>query len=307
MSETAVLVLFNIFIVAMLVLDFGVIQRKAHFPTMKEAIGWSIVWISLALCFGAFLWHEYGTTRALEFFTGYIVEEALSVDNVFVFILIFNYFAVPKEAQHKVLFWGVLSAIVFRAIFIVAGAALVSAIHWILYVLGAFLIYTAVRLAVQDNEAVHPDKNPFIRLARKILPITRDYHGSAFVVRRDGGISMTPLLIVLLMIETTDIAFATDSIPAIFAITRDTFIIFTSNIFAVLGLRALYFVVAGYLKEFRFLKYGLSAVLGFIGVKMIIEPWFKISIVASLLTIFLSITAAILASVASPGEKEKAS
>ena len=299
-------VLFSVVIVGMLALDLGVIQRKAHFPSMKEAIGWSVVWINLALLFGAFLWYEYGSTRALEFFTGYIVEEALSVDNVFVFIIIFTYFAVPKDAQHKVLFWGVLSAIVFRAVFIVAGAAAVAAWHWILYLLGAFLIFTAIKLAVQDDAAVHPGKNPFIRLARKVLPVAADYHGSAFFVRRDGKLLMTPLLIVLLMIETTDIAFATDSIPAIFAITRDTFIIFTSNIFAVLGLRSLYFVVSGFLKEFRFLKYGLSVVLGFIGAKMLVEHWYQISIVASLATIFSVLSVSILASIASPGQKENA-
>jgi tellurite resistance protein TerC len=299
-SETTVLVLFNIFIVAMLVLDLGLVQRRAHEPTMKEALGWSLVWITLAVLFGIFLWREFDTTHALEYYTGYLVEQALSVDNVFVFIIIFTYFAVPKKVHHKVLFWGVLSAIVFRAVFIVVGSALVAAFHWILYVLGAFLIVTAVKLAVQDNAEVHPEKNPFIRLARKFLPITKDYEGSAFVVRKEGKLYMTPLLIVLLMIETTDIAFATDSIPAIFAITRDTFIIYTSNIFAVLGLRSLYFVVSGFLKEFRHLKYGLSMVLGFIGVKMLAEPWFRISITASLVTIFSVLTASILASLVPP-------
>ena len=305
MSETTVLVLFNIFIVAMLVLDLGIIQRKAHFPTMKEAIGWSVVWINLALLFGVFIWFQYGPTKALEYLTGYIVEEALSVDNVFVFIIIFTYFSVPKNVQHKVLFWGVLSAIVFRAIFIIAGAALVSAFHWILYILGAFLIFTALKLAFEDGTEVHPEKNPFIRFARKFLPVTKEYHGANFFVRVDGKLYMTPLFIVLLMIETTDIAFATDSIPAIFAITRDTFIIYTSNIFAVLGLRSLYFVVAGFLKQFRLLKFGLALVLGFIGVKMIIEPWVRISILVSLSAIFSVITASILASIVVPGTDGK--
>ena len=289
----------------MLVLDLGIIQRKAHFPTMKEAIGWSVVWITLAFLFGVFLWFEYGQTKALEFFTGYIVEEALSVDNVFVFIVIFTYFAVPKHVQHTVLFWGVLSAIVFRAVFIVLGAALVSAFHWILYILGAFLIYTAVKLAYQEDTEVHPERNPFIRAVRKFLPVTQDYVGQRFFVRRDGRLMITPLLVVLLMIETTDIAFATDSIPAIFAITRDTFVIFTSNIFAVLGLRSLYFVVAGFLKQFRLLKYGLALVLGFIGAKMIVEPWVRLSIHVSLITIFSIIAVSIIASVGISESEEK--
>lgn len=281
----------------MLILDLGIIQKRAHFPSMKEAIGWSIVWINLALLFGVFVWYQYGSTKALEFFTGYIVEEPLSVDNVFVFIIIFSYFAVPKNVQHKVLFWGVLSAIVFRALFIVLGAALVAKFHWILYLLGAFLVFTGVKLAIQSDTEVHPEKNPLIRFIRKFLPVTSDYEGGKFFVRRDGKLFMTPLFIVLIMIETTDIAFATDSIPAIFAITRDTFIIYTSNIFAVLGLRALYFVVSGFLKQFQYLKYGLAFVLAFIGVKMLIEPWLHISILVSLVTIFAAITSAIFASI----------
>jgi tellurite resistance protein TerC len=297
LSETTVLILFNVFVVAMLVLDLGIIQKRAHFPSMKEAIGWSIFWINLAILFGVFVWIQYGSTKALEFFTGYIVEEALSVDNVFVFIVIFSYFAVPKQVHHRVLFWGVLGAIIFRAVFIVLGSALVAQFHWILYLLGAFLVFTGIKLATQGDAEVHPEKNPLIRLVRKILPVTSDYVGGKFFVRHNGKMYMTPLLIVLIMIETTDIAFATDSIPAIFAITRDTFIIYTSNIFAVLGLRSLYFVVAGFLKQFQYLKYGLSFILVFIGIKMLIEPWVHISILVSLVTIFTAITCAIFASI----------
>jgi tellurite resistance protein TerC len=238
-----------------------------------------------------------GSSKALEFYTGYVVEEALSVDNVFVFIVIFSYFAVPKNAQHKVLFWGVLSAIILRALFIVAGAALISKFHWILYLLGIFLIFTAIKLAVQKETEVHPEHNPFIKLARKLFPVTKDYVGEKFFVRLNNKGYITPLFLVLLMIESTDIAFATDSIPAIFAITRDTFIIYTSNIFAILGLRSLYFVVAGFMKQFRFLKYGLSIVLGFIGIKMLIEPWYKIPILSSLCVIFSIITLSILISI----------
>lgn len=293
MSESLLLILFNAFIVIMLVVDLVYVQRRAHFPSMKEALGWLAVWVGLALLFNLFIWQQFGSVKALEFFTGYIIEQALSVDNVFVFIVILTYFAVPPEAQHKVLFWGVLSAIIFRAIFIVLGAALVAKFHWILYILGIFLIATAVRLGMQKDSEVHPERNPFVRFARKLFPVTSDYEGSRFVVRRNGKIFITPLFLVLVMIETTDIAFATDSIPAIFAITRDTVIIYTSNILAVIGLRSLYFVVAGIMKEFRYLKYGLACVLAFIGGKMIIEPWIEIHIGISLVIIFGIIGASI--------------
>lgn len=301
MSETTLLVLFNCFIILMLILDLGFVQKKAHFPKMKEAVAWSLIWISLALLFDAFLWYELGSVKALEFFTGYVIEQALSVDNVFVFIVILGYFAVPREAQHKVLFWGVLSAIVFRAVFIVLGAALVARFHWILYVLGAFLVVTAVRLAVQKETEIQPEKNPFIRFARRIFPITPTYHGERFFVKSNGVFAVTPLFLVLIMIETTDIAFAVDSIPAIFAVTRDTIIIYTSNIFAVLGLRSLYFVVAGFMKEFRYLKYGLSIVLAFIGSKMLIEPIVPIHIGISLIVIFTILAASILLSLSPAG------
>jgi tellurite resistance protein TerC len=294
MSETTILILFHVFIAAMLALDLGIMQRRAHFPSMKEAAVWTVVWTLLALGFDIFILHELGETKALEFLTGYLVEISLSVDNVFVFIVILTYFAVPKHVQHTVLFWGVLSAIIFRAVFIVLGAALVAQFHWILYLLGLFLIVTAVRLATQGDTEVHPDRNPFIRFVRKLYPVTHDYEGKRFILRRDNRTYITPLLVVLLMIETTDIAFATDSIPAIFAITRDPIIIYTSNIFAVLGLRSLYFLVAAFMKEFRYLKYGLSVVLAFIGIKMLIEPWFEIHILVSLIVIFAVIGISVL-------------
>jgi tellurite resistance protein TerC len=294
MSETTILILFHIFIAAMLILDLGIMQRRAHFPTMKEAAIWTVVWTLLALGFDIFILHELGETKALEFLTGYLVEISLSVDNVFVFIVILTYFAVPKNVQHTVLFWGVLSAIIFRAVFIILGAALVAQFHWILYLLGAFLVVTAIKLATQGETEVHPDRNPLIRFIRKLYPVTHDYEGKRFIVRRDNRTFVTPLLVVLLMIESTDIAFATDSIPAIFAITRDPIIIYTSNIFAVLGLRALYFLVAGFMKEFRYLKYGLSVVLAFIGLKMLVEPWFQIHILVSLIVIFAIIAISVL-------------
>ena len=280
----------------MLALDLGIVQRRAHFPSMKEALGWSAVWIGLALLFDVYVWFDLGQVKGLEFITGYLVEQALSVDNVFVFIVILTYFAVPKENQHKVLFWGVLSAIVLRAGFIVAGASLVARFHWILYLLGAFLIFTAVKLALQQETEVHPERNPFVKFVRRFFPLTESYEGGRFFVRRDGRLFATPLLLVLIMIETTDIAFATDSIPAIFAITRDTIIIYTSNIFAVIGLRSLYFVVSGIMKEFRYLKYGLSVVLAFIGMKMLLEPVLEIPISFSLLGIFVILAIAVISS-----------
>ena len=289
----------------MLALDLGIFQRRAHFPSMKEALSWTAVWISLALLFNVFIFFEFGHEKALEFLTGYLVEEALSVDNVFVFVVILTYFAVPADYHHRVLFWGVLGAILMRASFIVAGAALVAKFHWILYLLGAFLIVTAIRLAIQKEMEVHPERNPFIRLCRKFFPITQHYEGHKFFSRHERKLYATPLLLVLVMVETTDLAFATDSIPAIFAITRDTFIIYTSNIFAVLGLRSLYFVVAGFMKQFRYLKYGLSFVLAFIGIKMLIEPWLEIPILYSLLIIFGMITISVIASLKPEGKTDE--
>ena len=299
LSVNLLLVVFNIFVLIMLAVDLGVFQRKAHFPSMKEAAAWSAVWIALSLLFNAYIWFDLGSVKALEFFTGYIIEKALSMDNIFVFVVIFSYFSVPPDYQHKVLYWGVLSAIVMRAIFIVAGSALVSQFHWILYVFGVFLIYTAVKLARQKETEVHPERNPFVRFCRRFFPITPDYEGSKFLVRKGGKFIATPLLVVLVMIESTDLAFATDSIPAIFAITQDTFIIYTSNIFAILGLRALYFVLANFIKRFRYLKVGLSFVLGFVGAKMLIEPWFEVPIHYSVIVIILILTASVVASLKS--------
>ena len=306
MSDTFILVLFIVVVLVMLALDLGVFQKRPHFPSMKEAAIWTAVWFLLAMLFCLFIWLNQGSGKAFEYLTGYLVEEALSVDNVFVFIVILTYFAVPKEVHHAVLFWGVLSAIVFRAVFILLGSALVTQFHWILYLLGAFLIVTAVKLAIQRDTQVDPERNPLIRLARRFFPVTREYAGKKFFVRTGGKRSMTPLFLVLLTIETTDIAFATDSIPAIFAITRDAFIIFTSNIFAVLGLRSLYFLVAGFMGQFRFLKYGLSAVLAFIGAKMLLERWVQVPIHVSLLIIFFLLSVAILASLLRPEKNTSA-
>lgn len=306
MSENTLLLLFNLFVLGMLVLDLGVVQRRAHFPAMKEALLWSAAWCLIAVAFSGLIGALYGEEKALQFLTGFVVEEALSVDNVFVFIVIFSYFAVPRHLQHRVLFWGVLSAIVFRAVFIVVGSALVAQFSWILYLLGAFLIFTAVKLSIHDDIEVHPERNPAVRFARRLFPVTRDYEGGRFFSRVNGRLAATPLFIVLVMIETTDIAFATDSIPAIFAISRDPVIIYTSNILAVMGLRSLYFVVAGFLKQFRYLKYGLSLVLGFIGVKMLAEPWLHVPISASLAVIFTILAVSIGVSAAVRPPKEEA-
>jgi len=303
-SDTVLLILFNVFIVLMLGIDLGIAQRRSHFPAMKEALAWTGMWVLLAFAFGVFIWLDRGSAKSYEYFSGYLVEEALSVDNVFVFIVIFNYFAVPLHDHHKVLFWGVLSAIVLRAMFIILGAALVARFHWILYLLGLFLVVTAIRLAVAKEVSVDPGRNPFLRFTRKLFPVTEDYMEGKFSVRVGGRRMITPLLLVLVMIETTDIAFATDSIPAIFALTRDTFIIFTSNVFAVLGLRSLYFVVAGFMQQFRFLKYGLSLVLSFIGVKMLAERWIAVPISTSLVVIFLLIASSVALSVILPPKRK---
>ena len=306
MSEPLIIVLFLLFVGAVLTVDLGVFHRKDHFPTLKESLVWSAVWIAFAMLFNLFVYYRFGQTHALQYLTGYVVEEALSVDNLFVFILIFSYFAVSAEHQYRVLFWGILSAIVLRAFFIIVGAALVSRFTWILYFFGAFLVYTAVKLAIQEEEEkIEPEKNPFVKFARKLLPMTPNYEGSKFFIRVNNKIHMTPLFLVLVVVESTDLAFATDSIPAIFAITRNPFIIFTSNIFAILGLRSLYFVLANFMKQFRFLKVGLSVVLGFIGIKMLIEHFIDIPISASLLTICGILTVSVLASIFIPEKKEK--
>ncbi len=306
MSEPVLTALFIVFVIVMLVIDMGIFQRKAHFPSMKEALIWTTVWISLAMLFNIFIYYQFGETLALQFLTGYIVEEALSVDNLFVFILIFSYFAVDAIHQHRVLFWGILSAIVLRAIFIFAGAALIERFHWILYFFGAFLVVTAIKLAFQKaDEEIKPEKNPLVRFARKIFPMTPHYEGSKFFVRKEGKLHMTPLFLVLIVVESTDVAFAADSIPAIFAITRDPFIIFTSNIFAILGLRSLYFVLANFMKKFRYLKLGLSFVLGFIGIKMLTETFFEIPIFVSLLTICGILGISVIASLIVPEKKTK--
>jgi tellurite resistance protein TerC len=274
MDQTWIWVAFNVFVLAMLALDLGVFHRKAHEVSVREAAVWSAVWVALSLAFAAGVHHFMGPRAGLEFLTGYLIEKALSVDNIFVFVLIFSYFAVPRAYQHRVLFWGILFALVLRGTMIGAGAVLVERFHWIIYVFGAFLVLTGIRMAREDQTDIEPQSNPAIRLVRRFLPVTPEYRGASFLVREQvGGRTRwmaTPLLIVLVMVETTDVIFAVDSIPAIFAVTRDPFLVYTSNIFAILGLRALYFLLAGVIHRFHYLKLGLSVVLVFIGGKMLV-------------------------------------
>jgi tellurite resistance protein TerC len=274
---------FLVCIVIFLALDLGVFHKEARVVRFKEAMGWTALWFSLAMAFAGLLVPARGKEEALEFLTGYLIELSLSMDNVFVIALIFAYFRVPSEFQHRVLFWGILGALVMRGVMIGAGAALVDRFHWMLYLFGAFLVYSGFKMMFVDDEGVHPEKNPFIKLAHRFFRVSHDFDGQKFMtVTPAGQRALTPLALVLVMVETTDLVFALDSIPAIFGITTKKFIVFTSNVFAILGLRSLYFVLAGAIDYFRYLKYGLSLVLVFIGIKMLIEHWHKFSTIASL-------------------------
>jgi TerC family integral membrane protein len=268
-------ILFNVFVVVMLVLDLGVFHRNTHTVKYREALIWSAVWIALAAIFAVVVYFWHGRTPSLEFVTGYVIELSLSVDNLFVFLLIFRYFQVPPGHQHKVLFWGILGALIMRAIFIAAGVGLIQRFHWIVYVFGAFLVYSGIKLLRQGEAEIHPEKNPVLRLFRRWVPVTKDYEGDKFFVRRTG-LFATPLLVVLVVVETTDLLFAVDSIPAILAITRDAFIVYTSNVFAILGLRSMYFALAGMMEMFRYLHYGLSVVLMFVGTKMMLSHYYEV-------------------------------
>ncbi len=292
---------FNIFVLAMLALDLGVFHRKAHVVTLRESLTWTAVWIGLALLFNAGIAHYLGSQKALEFFTGYVIEKSLSVDNVFVFALLFSYFAVPALYQHKVLFWGIIGALVMRAIMIVLGAALLAKFAWILYVFGGFLILTGIKMIVKREEEIHPERNPIVRWFKRIMPVTPDYRGDRFFVREHGVRMATPLFVVLLLVEISDLIFAVDSIPAIFAVTRDPFIVYTSNVFAILGLRSLYFALAGVMDKFHYLKIGLGAVLSFVGVKMILghTAW-KIDTLVSLGVIVTILAASVILSLLWP-------
>ena len=290
---------FTVFVLGLLALDLGVFHRRAHAVRPREALLWSLVWVALALAFTAGVWRWFGPQRGLEFLTGYLIEKALSVDNIFVFLVVFSYFGVPAAYQHRVLFWGILGAIVFRLAFILAGAALLAAFHWVIYLFGGLLVLTGIRM-LRAGEEVHPERNRLVRLARRFLPVVATYDGAAFFVRQGGRRAATPLLLALLTVEATDIVFAVDSIPAIFAVTSDPFIVYTSNLFAILGLRALYFLLAGILDRFRYLKVGLSVVLVFVGVKMLAADIYKIPIGVSLVVVAALIGGAVIASLRRP-------
>jgi tellurite resistance protein TerC len=273
---------FVMFVLAMLAIDLGVFHKQAHEVSLKEAGIWSAVWVALAALFnvGVHLW--FGPDRALEFTTGYLIEKALAIDNIFIFVVIFATFAIPGIYQHRVLFWGVLGALMMRAIFIVLGGAFLQRFHWAMYVFGAILAITGIKLLLQRNQEIHPERNPLVRAVHKLFPLTPEFHGGKFLVLKNGRRYATPLLMALVAIEVTDLIFAVDSIPAIFAITKDPFIVFTSNIFAILGLRSLYFLLAGVITKFAYLKVGLSVVLIFVGGKMLVMDVYKLPIAASL-------------------------
>jgi len=287
---------FNVFVLSMLALDLGVFHRKAHAVSIKEASVWSLVWVSLAMVFNLGIYFVWGPEIALEFLTGYVIEKSLSVDNLFVFLMVFQYFNTPLQYQHRVLFWGILGALILRAIFIAAGAALLNNFHWMIYVFGGFLVFTGIKMFLQGDEKLEPDKNPVVRLFERCVPIIKEYDGQKFFLRRNGKTYATLLMLVLIVVETTDVIFAVDSIPAIFAVTKDPFIVYTSNVFAILGLRALYFLLAGVMEMFVYLKVGLSIVLGFVGVKMLLVDIYKIPIGMSLLVIGGVLLISILAS-----------
>ncbi|HEX5890332.1 MAG TPA: TerC family protein [Pyrinomonadaceae bacterium] len=296
---------FSIFIVTVLSLDLGLFNRKAHTIRYREAWIWSGVWVTLALIFAGLVFHYQGSTRGLEFLTGYLIELSLSVDNLFVFLLIFSYFKVPAKFQHRVLFWGVMGALVMRLTMIFVGAALINRFHWIIYIFGAFLVYTGIKMFKHDEVEIHPDQNIVIRIVTRFLPVTRHYDEEKFFTKVNGKTTGTLLLLVLMVVEVTDLVFAVDSIPAIFAITRDTFIVYTSNVFAILGLRSMYFLLAGVVEKFRYLRLGLAIVLTFIGLKMlVVAVGFHIPIWFSLAFVALVLIGSVVASLIIPAKPE---
>ena len=291
---------FSALVIIMLALDLLVFHKKAHEVRIKEAIAWSAVWIGLALVFNLMIFYWFGKESAFEFLTAYLVEKSLSIDNLFVFILIFTYFQIKPEYQHKILFWGILGALAMRILFILAGIKLIQNFHWIIYIFGAFLIYTAVKILFEKDKKIEPDKNILVKFFKKLMPVTGNFHSDRFFVRINLKTTATPLFIALIMIEFTDLIFAVDSIPAVLAISDDTFIVYTSNVFAILGLRALYFALAGIVKYFHYLKYGLAGILAFVGTKMCLSGFFKFPVIWSLLIIIGILAISILASLIIP-------
>ncbi|MFZ5971946.1 MAG: TerC family protein [Bacteroidota bacterium] len=304
MNQSVLWLAFNLFVLLMLALDLGVFHRKSEKVSVKSALAWTAFWVFLAFLFNVFVYFQMGEEKAYEFFTGYIIEKSLSVDNIFVIILIFSYFQVPAEYQHKVLFWGILGALVMRVIFIFAGVELIAHFHFLIYIFGGFLIFTGIRFLRQNDEPVDLNKNPFVNFLKKVFPVTPQFVGDRFFVRKEGRLWVTPLFLVVMVIEGTDLVFAVDSIPAVLAISDDPYIVYTSNVFAILGLRSLYFALAGIDKYFTYLKYGLAAILIFIGFKMCIADFFKIPIEISLAFIILTLSVAVLASLVIPASGE---
>ena len=305
MDQTSLWIGFNIFIVIMLFLDLGVFHKKSHEVSVKEALTWTSVWVGLAFLFNVFIYYYLGEKSAYQFLTGYVIEKSLSVDNIFVIVLIFSYFKVPNEYQHKVLFWGILGALVMRITFILFGIELINNFHWLIYIFGGFLIITGIKMLKSGEEKSDMNKNLMVRLARKIFRITPEYEGNEFFVKKNGLLWATPLFLVVLVVEFTDLIFAVDSIPAILSITTDAFIVYTSNVFAILGLRSLYFALAGIEKYFTYLKYGLSVILVFVGVKMCISDFYKIPTELSLGFIVLTLSMAVLASMVLQNAKKE--
>ena len=289
-------VIFSVLVVAALALDLGVLNRKAHEPSLREASMWVMMWVTLAALFNGYVIYVYGLSKGMEFTQGYLLEFALSTDNLFVFLIIFSYFAVPRAFQHRILFWGIVGAVLTRGFFIGVGAAMIQRFHWILYILGVFLIYLAIKLLLHKDQQIDPGRNPVLRLFRKLVRVAEDESGAHFVVRRDGKLWATPSLAVLIVIETVDVTFAVDSIPAIFGVTTDVFIVLTSNVFAILGLRSLFFLISGLAVKLVYLNYGISLVLAFIGVKIVIQPWVHIPVPLSLAVVFGTLALAALAS-----------
>lgn len=288
---------FIAFVLGMLALDLGVFHRKSHEVSVREALTWTAVWITLSMLFNLFVYYYFDKELALEFFTAYLVEKSLSIDNIFVIIMIFSYFNVPSTYQHKVLFWGILGALVMRVIFIYAGIELIHKFHWLIYIFGGFLVVTAIRMVAGDDKPMEPEKNPVVKFVRRLFPVTESFEGDKFFVKRDHKTWATPLFIVVVLIEATDLIFAVDSIPAIISISEDPFIVYTSNVFAILGLRSLYFALAGIEKYFVYLKYGLATILGFVGIKMCIADFIKIPVEISLIVIVFLLAISMLASV----------
>jgi tellurite resistance protein TerC len=288
---------FSVFVLGMLALDLGVFHRKSHEVSVKEALTWTAVWIGLAMLFNLFVFYYFDKETALEFFTAYLVEKSLSIDNIFVIIMIFSYFNVPASYQHKVLFWGIFGALIMRVVFIFAGIELIHKFHWLVYIFGGFLVFTGIRMVTGGDKPMNLEKNPLVKFSRKLFPVTETFEGDSFFVKRNNRLWATPLFIVVIFIEGTDLIFAVDSIPAIISISENTFIVYTSNVFAILGLRSLYFALAGIEKYFTYLKYGLATILTFVGLKMAFVDFVKIPIEISLIVIAFLLAISMIASV----------